>query len=68
VADGAAYLLHHFWPGGTEEQYRTMLAAVHLPNGLPEGQTFPPQSVRSRGPFRWRSAARSEPCARGLEG
>ena len=23
-----AYLLTHFWPGGTEEQYRTTLAAV----------------------------------------
>jgi hypothetical protein len=35
-----AYLLHHFWPGGTEQQYRAMLAAVHPPNGLPEGQTY----------------------------
>jgi hypothetical protein len=33
------YLLTHFWPGGTEEQYRTMLAAVHPQGGLPEGQT-----------------------------
>jgi hypothetical protein len=32
-----AYLLTHFWPGGTEEQYRTMLGEVH-PDGLPEGQ------------------------------
>lgn len=32
------YLLTHFWPGGTEEQYRTMLAAVHPPDGLPDGQ------------------------------
>jgi hypothetical protein len=23
-----AYLLTHFWPGGTEEQYHTTLAAV----------------------------------------
>ena len=23
-----AYLLTHFWPGGTEEEYRTTLAAV----------------------------------------
>jgi hypothetical protein len=23
-----SYLLTHFWPGGTEEQYRTTLAAV----------------------------------------
>jgi len=35
-----AYLLHHFWPGGTEEQYRATLAAVHPPDGLPQGQTY----------------------------
>jgi hypothetical protein len=34
------YLLHHFWPGGTEDQYRATQAAVHPANGLPEGQTF----------------------------
>jgi hypothetical protein len=34
-----AYMQTHFWPGGTEEQYRLMLAAVHPPEGLPEGQT-----------------------------
>jgi hypothetical protein len=33
-----AYLLTHFWPGGTEEQYRATLAAVHPSDGLPEGQ------------------------------
>ena len=33
------YLQTHFWPGGTEEQYQTMLTAVHPPEGLPEGQT-----------------------------
>lgn len=33
-----AYLLTHFWPGGTEEQYRAMIAVVHPPNGLPDGQ------------------------------
>lgn len=32
------YLLMHFWPGATEEQYRTMLAAVHPHDGLPDGQ------------------------------
>jgi hypothetical protein len=32
------YLLTHFWPGGTEEQYRTMLAVVRPPDGLPDGQ------------------------------
>jgi len=33
-----AYLLTHFWPGGTEAQYRATVAAVHPPAGLPEGQ------------------------------
>lgn len=33
-----AYLMTHFWPGGTEEQYRAMIAAVHPPDGLPAGQ------------------------------
>jgi len=35
-----AYLLQHFWPGGTEDQYRASIAAVHPPTGLPEGQTY----------------------------
>ena len=35
-----AYLLTHFWPGGTEEQYRAMLAVVHPPSGLPDGQLY----------------------------
>ena len=34
-----AYLMTHFWPGGTEEQYQSMLTAVHPREGLPEGQT-----------------------------
>jgi hypothetical protein len=33
-----AYLLMHFWPGGTVEQYRATLAAVHPADGLPDGQ------------------------------
>ena len=33
-----AYLLTHFWPGGTEEQYRATLAVVHPADGLPAGQ------------------------------
>jgi hypothetical protein len=33
-----AFLLTHFWPGGTEDQYRTMIATVHPPDGLPDGQ------------------------------
>jgi hypothetical protein len=32
------FLMTHFWPGGTEEQYRTMIAAVHPADGLPDGQ------------------------------
>jgi hypothetical protein len=35
-----AYLLTHFWPGATEDQYRASVAVVHPPDGLPEGQTF----------------------------
>ncbi|MCU1669003.1 MAG: hypothetical protein JWP40_1930 [Blastococcus sp.] len=34
------YLLQHFWPGGTEDQYRAQLAAVHPSTGLPEGQIY----------------------------
>src|SRR5215475_14592133 len=34
-----AYLLTHFWPGGTEDQYNATIAVVHPPGGLPEGQT-----------------------------
>lgn len=34
-----AYLMTHFWPGGTEEQYRAMVAAIHPEGGLPAGQT-----------------------------
>ncbi len=33
-----SYLQVHFWPGGTEEQYRTMIKVVHPDKGLPEGQ------------------------------
>lgn len=32
------YMLTHFWPGGTEEQYHATAAVVHPPQGLPEGQ------------------------------
>jgi hypothetical protein len=35
-----AYLITHFWPGATEEQYRATLAVVHPPGGLPEGQVY----------------------------
>jgi len=33
-----AFLLTHFWPGGAKDQYRTMIAPVHPPGGLPDGQ------------------------------
>jgi hypothetical protein len=32
------YLMTHFWRGGTEEQYRATLGAVHPSDGLPDGQ------------------------------
>ena len=35
-----AYMLSHFWPGATEENYLAEVAAVHPPNGLPEGQIY----------------------------
>jgi hypothetical protein len=35
-----AYLLTHFWPGATEEQYRATVAVVHPAGGLPDGQTY----------------------------
>ena len=35
-----AYLMTHFWPSGTEQQYRAMEATVHPPEGLPEGQIY----------------------------
>jgi len=35
-----AYLVTHFWPGATMDQYDASIAVVHPPNGLPEGQTY----------------------------
>ena len=35
-----AYLITHFWPGATEDQYKASIAVVHPPGGLPEGQTY----------------------------
>ena len=34
------YILTHFWPGATEEQYRAELASVHPDGGLPKGQLY----------------------------
>jgi len=35
-----AYLITHFWPGATEEQYNATVAAVHPAGGLPQGQVY----------------------------
>lgn len=35
-----AYLMSHFWPGGTVEQYEATIAVVHPAGGLPEGQIY----------------------------
>jgi len=35
-----AYLISHFWPGGTQEQYEATVAVVHPAGGLPEGQIY----------------------------
>jgi hypothetical protein len=35
-----AYMITHFWPGGTEDQYSATVAAVHPAGGLPEGQVY----------------------------
>jgi hypothetical protein len=35
-----SYLMTHFWPGGTEAEYRKNIGAVHPGDGLPEGQRF----------------------------
>lgn len=34
-----AYMITHFYEGGTKDQYEAVLAAVHPDGGLPEGQT-----------------------------
>lgn len=33
-----SFLMVHFWPGGTEEQYRAMVEVLHPGGVLPEGQ------------------------------
>lgn len=35
-----AYLMTHFWPGATEDQYRATVRVVHPPSGLPDGQLY----------------------------
>ena len=34
------YLITHYWPGGTDEQYRTTANVVHPSGGLPKGQRY----------------------------
>ena len=38
-----AYVLTHFFEGGTETQYRTVLEIVHPGGELPAGQTYTPR-------------------------
>jgi len=35
-----AFLMTHFWPGATIDQYNTTVGVLHPPNGLPEGQIW----------------------------
>ena len=35
-----SYLITHFWPGATMDQYEATIAVVHPPGGLPDGQTY----------------------------
>jgi hypothetical protein len=35
-----AYLITHFWPGATMDQYDASIAVVHPPAGLPKGQIY----------------------------
>ncbi len=45
-----AYMVVHYFPGGTKEQYDASIAAVHPPGGhLPEGQIFHAAGATARG-------------------
>ena len=35
-----AFLITHFYDGGTAEQYEAVVDAVHPPGGLPTGQVY----------------------------
>lgn len=35
-----AFLIRHFYEGGTAEQYEAVVDAVHPPGGLPAGQVY----------------------------
>ncbi len=34
------YLMSHFWPGATVDQYNAEVAVVHPSGGLPDGQLY----------------------------
>ena len=34
------YMIHHFWPGATEAQYKATVAVVHPAGALPDGQIY----------------------------
>jgi hypothetical protein len=35
-----AFLMTHFWPGATLDEYNATIAVLHPPKGLPEGQLY----------------------------
>ncbi len=35
-----AFLITHFWPGGTKEQCRATVRVMHPANGLPAAQPY----------------------------
>jgi len=35
-----AYMITHFYEGGTKDQYDAMVNVVHPPGGLPAGQVY----------------------------
>jgi hypothetical protein len=35
-----AFLMTHFWPGATMDQYRASVGVVHPEGGLPDGQVY----------------------------
>ena len=41
-----SFLQVHFWPGGTEEQYRAMIKVLHPETGLPRVSAPTPAARR----------------------
>ena len=35
-----AYMVTHFWPGASEDQYNATVAVVHPPGGCPRGRSI----------------------------